>query len=124
LLQKKLAAGIATDMERSQKSERFAVVDPARMPQKPERSKRLIFGIGGSIAGLIIGLLAGFVLEFRKQAFLGEWELPAGTVVLGRIPRIRGTGGPGKTASNFAAGILAGMLWLPTFLSIWRSIRA
>jgi succinoglycan biosynthesis transport protein ExoP len=124
LLQKKLAAGIATDMERSQKSERFAVVDPARMPQKPERSKRLIFGIGGSIGGLIIGLLAGFVLEFRKQAFLGEWELPAGTVVLGRIPRIRGTGGPGKTASNFAAGILAGMLWLPTFLSIWRSIRA
>jgi uncharacterized protein involved in exopolysaccharide biosynthesis len=89
LLQKKMAAGMATDMERSQKSQRFTVIDPARTPQKPEKSKRLLFGIGGSVGGLILGLLLGFGLEFRKQAFLGEWELPAGTVVLGRVPLIR-----------------------------------
>jgi polysaccharide chain length determinant protein (PEP-CTERM system associated) len=91
LLQKKMAAGIATDMERSQKSERYTIIDPARTPQKPEKSKRLLFGIGGSLAGLMVGLLLGFALEFRKQTFLGEWELPAGTVVLGRVPLIRGS---------------------------------
>jgi polysaccharide chain length determinant protein (PEP-CTERM system associated) len=86
LLQKRMAAGIATDMERMQKSERFTVIDSAHTPQKPEKSKRLIFGIGGSVAGLAAGLLFGFALEFRKRVFLGEWELPAGTVVLGRVP--------------------------------------
>jgi uncharacterized protein involved in exopolysaccharide biosynthesis len=88
LLQKRLAAGMATDMERSQNSQRFTVIDPARVPEKPIKPKRLLLAAGGSFAGLIIGLLVGLAMEFRKQTFLGEWELPAGTVVLGRIPRI------------------------------------
>lgn len=89
LLQKELAAGMATDMERSQKSERFTVIDPARVPQKPIKPKKAMLAAGGSIGGLVLGLLVGFGLEFRKQTFLGEWELPAGTVVLGRVPLIR-----------------------------------
>ena len=43
----------------------------------------------GSAVGLLIGLLVSFGLEFRKQTFLGEWELPPGTVVLGRVPLIQ-----------------------------------
>jgi uncharacterized protein involved in exopolysaccharide biosynthesis len=89
LLQKQLAAGIATDMERSQKSERFAVIDAARVPEKPVRPKRSLLAAGGCVASLILALLAGFMLELRKHTFLGEWELPAGTVVLGRVPFIR-----------------------------------
>ena len=38
---------------------------------------------------LDIEVLTAFGLEFRKQTFLGEWELPPGTVVLGRVPSIR-----------------------------------
>ncbi len=116
LLQKKMAAGIATDMERSQKSERFAVIDPARTPQKPEKSKRLIVGMGGSIAGLVLGLLLGFGLEFQRQTLLGEWELPAGTVVLGRVPVIGVAGPTGKTAGHIAAGAFLTVLLLPKFL--------
>jgi polysaccharide chain length determinant protein (PEP-CTERM system associated) len=89
LLQKRLAAGIATDMEHSQQSERFTVIDPARIPQKPEKPKRVLLAIVGSLAGLAIGLLVAFWLEFRKHTLLGEWELPAGTVVLGRVPLIQ-----------------------------------
>lgn len=88
LLQKTIAAGIATDMEHSQKSEQFTVIDPARAPEKPENSKRVSIAAGGSVGGLVLSLLVGFVLEFRKRQFLGEWELPAGSVVLGRIPVI------------------------------------
>jgi uncharacterized protein involved in exopolysaccharide biosynthesis len=91
LLQKKLAAGVATDMERLQKSERFTVVDPARVPQKPVKPNRPVLAIIGSVAGLVIGLLAGIFLEYRKQTLLGEWELPVGTVVLGRVPLIQMT---------------------------------
>lgn len=88
LLQKQLAAGVASDMERSQESEQFTIVEPARVPEKPVKPKRPVLAAGGSVASLVMGLLIGFALEFRKRAFLGEWELPSGTVVLGRVPRI------------------------------------
>lgn len=88
LLQKELSASMATDMERSQDSERFTVVDPARVPQKPVKPKRLELAAVGSFAGLAIGLLLGFALEFRKQTFLGEWELPNDIPILGRVPRM------------------------------------
>lgn len=89
LLQKELAANMATDMERSKNSERFTIIDAARIPQKPIKPKRGVLASVGSVAGLALGLAFGFVLELRKQSFLGEWELPAGTVVLGRVPQIK-----------------------------------
>lgn len=89
LLQKELAADMATDMERSKNSERFKIVDAARIPQKPIKPKRAVLASVGSLGGLALGLVLGFGLEFRKQSFLGEWELPSGTVVLGRVPKIK-----------------------------------
>jgi protein tyrosine kinase modulator len=89
LLDKQLAAGMATDMERSQKSERFTIMDAAKVPEKPFKPKRAAIAAAGSMAGLIIGFLAGFVWEWRKRIFLGEWELPSDIVVLGRVPVIR-----------------------------------
>jgi uncharacterized protein involved in exopolysaccharide biosynthesis len=106
LLQKKLAAGVATDMERSQQSERFTIIDPARVPQKPDKPKRPLLAGLGSVGGLVIGLLAGFVLEFRKQTLLGEWELPAGTVVLGRVPLIEMPLPNEKAVHNVSVAIL------------------
>ena len=97
LLQKQLAAGMATDMERSQNSQRFTISDPARVPEKPIKPKRPLLGAIGCIASLVVSLLMGFALEFRKQTFLGEWELPPGTVVLGRVPRIEMTAPAGLT---------------------------
>lgn len=106
LLQKKLAAGIATDMERSQKSERFTIIDPARVPQKPEKPKRPLLASLGSVAGLVLGMLTAFALEFRKQTLLGEWELPPGTTILGRVPLIRIPVPNGGTAQNASAVVL------------------
>lgn len=88
LLQKQLAAGMATDMERSHKSERFTIIDAARVPEKPVKPNRPVLIAAGCVAGLAIGLAIAFLLEFRKNKFLGEWELPAGAVVLGRVPLI------------------------------------
>jgi polysaccharide chain length determinant protein (PEP-CTERM system associated) len=89
LLDKKLAADVASDMERRQKSERFVIVDMARTPERPIKPKRLILNAGGSIFGLALGLLLAFGIEFRRNAVLGEWELPAGVPVLGRVPLIK-----------------------------------
>lgn len=88
LLQKQLAAGVANDMEHSQESEQFTIVEPARVPEKPVKPKRSILAAGGSAASLVIALGLGFALEFRKRSLLGEWELPTGIPVLGRVPVI------------------------------------
>ncbi len=89
LLDKKLSAKMATDMERSDNSERFTVADPAREPSKPVKPKRLVFLAAAVLAGLAIGLAIALGLELKKDVFLGEWELPQNIRVLGRIPTIQ-----------------------------------
>ncbi len=88
LLDKRLAAEMATEMERNQKSERFTILEGARVPEKPVKPDRLILSIAGWIVGLLLALGAGLLIEFNKNCLLGEWELPAGVPVLGRVPAI------------------------------------
>ena len=88
LLNKKLAADVATNMERWQKAERFVMLDAARIPEKPVRPKRALLTAGGSILSLLAAAAFALLLELRRNVVLGEWELPAGTVVLGRLPQM------------------------------------
>ena len=88
LLDKKMAAEMALDMEKRQQSERFDVVNRAELPGKPIKpNKPLLYGASG-IVGLMLALAFGFSAELRKNVILGEWELPAGTLVLARLPFI------------------------------------
>lgn len=88
LLDKKLAAEMALDMERRQQSERFTVLDRARVPEKPIKPKRpMLYAVGSGLA-LVLGLLVGFTAEMRRNVVLGEWELPQGITVLARLPYI------------------------------------
>jgi polysaccharide biosynthesis transport protein len=89
LLDKQIAASMALDMERRQQSERFTVLDRARVPEKPVKPKRPMLYAIGTAGSLALGLLIGFVLELRRNVFLGEWELPEGTTVLARLPYIQ-----------------------------------
>jgi len=86
LLDKKLAAEMATEMERRQKAERFTILEPARPPTKPISPNRPLFYTGGCLLGLALGIGLSLLLESRKAVFLGEWELPDGVTVLGRLP--------------------------------------
>jgi len=88
LLDKGLSADMSTDMERRQKSERFTLLDPARTPEKPIKPNRpLLYGLC-AVGALVIGLGFGVGREFKQDVLLGEWELPQGLVVLGRLPYI------------------------------------
>jgi uncharacterized protein involved in exopolysaccharide biosynthesis len=88
LLDKKMAAEMALNMERRQQSERFVILDRAQMPEKPIKPNRPVLYAAGSGVALLLGLVVGFVTELRQNVFLGEWELPPGTPVLGRLPHI------------------------------------
>ena len=88
LLDKKLAAEMAANMERWQKAERFVMLDPARVPEKATSPNRPVFMTGGVLLSLALAAAIAFLLETRRNVFLGEWELPAGTVVVGRVPKM------------------------------------
>ena len=87
LLDKKNSADIAFDMEQRQKSERFTIIDPARVPEKPVKPDRMALDALGSLIGLGLGLVLSLAQEIRKDILLGDWELPKDVLVLGRIPR-------------------------------------
>jgi len=88
LLDKKLAAEMAANMERWQKAERFVMLDMARVPEKPTSPNRPVFMTGGVLVSLLFAAGIAFLLETRRNVFLGEWELPPGTVVVGRVPKM------------------------------------
>ena len=65
LLDKKLAAGMATNMEKRQQGERFTMLDPPRVPEKPVSPKRpLLIGIGCAIS---LALALAFPIARRPR---------------------------------------------------------
>jgi polysaccharide biosynthesis transport protein len=89
LQDKKLAAGMATDMEKQQQAERFTMQDPPRVPEKPVSPNRAVYDGIGCALSLAFGLVFAIGQELKKNAVLGEWELSGGVEVLGRVPFIK-----------------------------------
>jgi succinoglycan biosynthesis transport protein ExoP len=88
LLNKKLAADVATDMERLHRSQKFIMLDPARTPEKPSRPKRAMLTWAGSILSFSLAAVLAFLMELRRNTLLGEWELPHDVTIVGRIPKL------------------------------------
>ena len=88
LLNRKLEADIAVNMERKQKGEQFRVVDPARLPQRPvEPDMRRLFIM---VVALGLGLGAGisFLTEILNVPFRAPDDIESlyGKPVLTTIP--------------------------------------
>ena len=90
LLKKKNESAMATNMELLQQGERFEVIDPASLPQKPDFPNRLKFcGMGLGI-GLALGLVVAGSFEMLDDRMYDEKQikklLPA--PVIAEIPAI------------------------------------
>jgi polysaccharide chain length determinant protein (PEP-CTERM system associated) len=73
LLSKKEESKLAANLERGQIGEQFRILDPASMPQRPHNEmKRLTMAIGGSLGGLVLGLLLVGSIEYRDSTFKTE----------------------------------------------------
>jgi len=87
-LAKKQASEKQTAMEMEQQGEQMRVLNPADLPSSPSFPNRLLFAGGGLGAGLVIGLVLAFWLEFRdtsvrtEKDVLAILELP----VLSQVP--------------------------------------
>ena len=88
LLEKRIEADLASEMETRQKAEKFSVLDPARLPEKPIRPDRVLLLAITVGASLLASCLIGFGVELKNNVLLGEWELPPNVTLLGQVPFI------------------------------------
>jgi polysaccharide chain length determinant protein (PEP-CTERM system associated) len=90
LLDKKLSAEMARELEGRQQGERFVILDPAPVPQGPSGPNRALFCIGGLILGTLAGVALILAQEFGDESVRSEREAATilGKAVLVGIPRI------------------------------------
>ncbi len=117
LLDRKLEAELAVNMEKKQKGEQFRILDHARVPEKPispDIKKIIVFSLAagmGAAAGII------FLLEIFNAAIRWDEDIETklGLPILASIPPMRKTGDGLKkkidiilflAAATYAAGIL------------------
>jgi len=91
LLDKKMQAQMAGNLERKQQGEQFKILDPARIPEKPvkpDRNKILLIGV---FVGFALGLGLTWFRESLDQSFhtVSEVEVYLGIPVLATIPNLR-----------------------------------
>jgi polysaccharide biosynthesis transport protein len=75
LLDKKLAADTASAMETRQKSERFVILDPAQVPDKPYSPNRPLLLLLGVVGGAFIGIGVAAAMELTDVSVRDSREV-------------------------------------------------
>jgi polysaccharide biosynthesis transport protein len=92
LLDKSFNIDMAADLEQKQKGERFTVLDPAQVPQKPVKPRRKLLIPLCSLAALGFSLLYVLARKTLSPSIQTEMDLksllPVGVRVMGHIPHI------------------------------------
>jgi uncharacterized protein involved in exopolysaccharide biosynthesis len=90
LVNKETQAKISESLENRQQGERFAIIDPAQLPEEPYKPNRLAIMFIGLILGIGAGAGAGFLSEYMDQSFSNADELRsfANLPVLAVIPKV------------------------------------
>ena len=90
LLNKKLEAEVSVNMEKKQKGEKFQILDPARLPEKPVFPNMKILFLATLVVGINIGIGSVFLLEYLDTSFKSPKDIESyfGLSVLATIPLI------------------------------------
>lgn len=90
LMRKVMEARVSQGLEKEQKGERFTIIDPARMPEKPSKPNRLAIMLIGLILSIGAGVGNGAVQEYLDKSVRSAKALSfeTGFPVLASIPEI------------------------------------
>jgi len=91
LLDKKIQAQMAENLERKQQGEQFKILDPARIPEKPIKPDRNKILLIGCVIGLAAGLGLAWFRESLDKSFhtVAEVESYLEIPVLATIPNLK-----------------------------------
>ena len=91
LMQKYMEARVAHGLEIEQKGERFTLIDPARLPEKPYKPNRMAIVLIGLVLGAGAGVAVASLREFFDNSVRSPESLTLATQipVLAGIPEIR-----------------------------------
>ena len=90
LVNRKLEAEIAVNMEKKQKGEQFSIIDPARLPEKPVSPDMRRLFLMALAAGLGLGAGLVFLLDFFDSSLRRPESLEddLGVPILATVPKI------------------------------------
>jgi hypothetical protein len=90
LVQRKLEAEIAVNMEKKQKGEQFRIIDHATLPEKPYSPNMQLLFLFSVAAGLGIGGGLIFLIDFFNNSLKRpkDYESELGLAVLATIPKL------------------------------------
>jgi uncharacterized protein involved in exopolysaccharide biosynthesis len=91
---KELEANVAEELEKKSKGERFSIIEPPMLPEKPIRPNRAAIGIVGVLLAFLLAGAYVVVLELMDHSIRGSHSILAITGVppLAVIPFIPGVG--------------------------------
>jgi polysaccharide chain length determinant protein (PEP-CTERM system associated) len=106
LLKKEHNSAMATRMEQMQQGERFSVLDPPSLPERPDSPNRVKLSAIGLAFGLFLGALVAGWLEFLDDRLHMDKDietlLPA--AIIGEIPEISGPSEQMRTRRTLILG--------------------
>jgi polysaccharide chain length determinant protein (PEP-CTERM system associated) len=90
LARKFMEARVAHGLEKEQKGERFTIIDPARLPEKPYKPNRMAIIMIGLVLGIAAGVAIAAIKEYTDSSVLSADTLSMFTSfpVLAGIPEI------------------------------------
>lgn len=90
LMRKIMEARVSQGLEEGQKGERFTLIEPARLPEKPFRPNRLLILIAGTVFGIGAGIAAMLLKEMTDTSLyrLDDISGISPEPVLAAIPNI------------------------------------
>jgi len=88
LLDKRVNAQVAENLEKRQKGEQFRIIDPANLPEKTEKPDQMRIMLVGLILGCMVGFGGAFAVDQYKASFRRpeEAEMLLGLPLLAAIP--------------------------------------
>ncbi|MBZ5676609.1 MAG: hypothetical protein LAP61_20415 [Acidobacteriia bacterium] len=126
LLNKQLQSDLSTKLEENQEGQQFRLLDPPTLPVKPASPQRLKMSLGGTAAGILMGLVFAFVIDSRDQSFHAEKALRQAFAVplVLSIPLLltpaEGRARKWKRAFECLAGALVTLVVLASELYVYR----
>jgi polysaccharide biosynthesis transport protein len=117
---KQMQAQVAESLEKDRKAERFSLIDPPQLPEKPVSPNRPVILLVGMLGALVGGFGLGFLREGVDQSVRGVRELAriAQVPVLGTIPYMEGEADRRRKTRYRWVGALIVIVGLLAFLAI------